>query len=115
METSFPVFGGAAVNLSIRSGQPQAFGVDEKESIFLDERAAERGAEIVLYQVIVAHGLKCAGVHGPAAQKFIRSSVKLAGAGMGDDIDLSAARAAHIRGIAACFHLEFFHRVRRRT
>ena len=34
---------------------------------------------------------------------------------MRNDIDLSTAGAAQIRGIAACFHLEFFHRVRRRT
>jgi len=35
--------------------------------------------------------------------------MKLAGAGMGHDIDLPAARATHIRRIAACFHLKFFY------
>src|SRR5439155_6061990 len=39
----------------------------------------------------------------------------LASSRMRDDINLSTARAAHIRGIAAGFHLEFLDRVRRRT
>src|SRR6266403_5114866 len=32
---------------------------------------------------------------------------------MGDDVDLAAARSAHVRGVAAGFHLEFLYGVGR--
>src|SRR5712675_224393 len=59
--------------------------------------------------MIVAHRAKGACVHGAVAQKLVDRSVVLAGAGMGDDVDLAAACSAHVRGVAAGFHLEFFY------
>src|SRR5712672_3976601 len=63
--------------------------------------------------MIVSHRAKGAGVHGAVTQKFVDRSVVLAGAGMGDDVDLAAAGSAHIRGVAAGFHLEFFYAIGR--
>src|SRR5882762_2177793 len=59
--------------------------------------------------MIVAHRAKRAGVHSAVTQKFVDCAVVLAGARMGDDVDLAAAGSAHIRGVAAGFHLEFLY------
>ena len=41
--------------------------------------------------------------------------MELAGARRGHDVDLAAARAAHLGRVAAGLHLELLHRVRRRA
>ncbi len=61
--------------------------------------------------MIVAHGLEGGCIQRAVAVKLVDRSVVLAGAGMRDDIDLSAARPSHIGCVAACFHLKFLHRV----
>src|SRR5437762_2946519 len=63
--------------------------------------------------MIVAHGAKRAGIHGAVTQKFVDRAVVLAGAGMGDDVDLAAACSAHVRGVTAGFHLEFLYGIGR--
>ena len=65
--------------------------------------------------MIVAHGFESAGIHGAVAKKLVDSSVVLAGTGMRDDIDLAAAGAAHVGGVAAGFHLKFLHGIGRRA
>jgi len=65
--------------------------------------------------VIVAHRGKRAGIHRAVAKKFVDSAVELAGAGVCDDIDLTAAGAAHVRGVAAGFNLKFANGVWRGT
>src|SRR6266404_2524072 len=63
--------------------------------------------------MIVAHRAKGAGVHGAVTQKFVDCAVVLAGARMGDDVDLAAASSAHVRRVAAGFHLEFLYGIGR--
>ena len=65
--------------------------------------------------MIVSHRRKGAGIHCAVAEKFVNRSVVLAGAGMRDDIDLAAACASHIGGVAARFHLKFLDRIGRRA
>src|SRR6267154_2619050 len=61
--------------------------------------------------MIVAHRAKGAGINSAVTQKFVDCAVVLAGARMGDDVDLAAACSAHVRGVAAGFHLEFLYGV----
>src|SRR6266851_6891790 len=107
--------GGDGQNLRVGLGKAKAIIVDEEKSFLSDERTAEGSAKIVLHQVIVANGLEGAGIHGAIVEKFVNRSVKLIGAGMRDDIDLAAAGASHVRGVAAGFDLKFLDGIGRRT
>src|SRR5258708_9179347 len=102
-------------NLCVRLRQAQALVIDKEKCLLPDERTAERSAEIVLHQVIVAHGREGAGIHRTVAQKFVYRSVILTVAKVRDDINLAAAGAAHVRSVTAGFHLKFFTRIGQRT
>ena len=95
---------------------PVAFIVEKEESLVVNDRAAQRGAEIVLYKKLGrTHRPESVGVHRPIAQKIVRGAVKGVASRPRDDIDLTAAGSPHFRGVTAGLHLEFLHRVRRRT
>ena len=82
---------------------------------FPTERSSEGRSEVVLHQMIVSHGAKGARVHRSVAKKLVDRAVILVGTRVRDNVDLTAACAAHVRRVAAGFHLEFFYRVRRRA
>src|SRR5882724_8887332 len=88
-----------------------AFVVHKEESPLMRYWSAEGCAKIILYQMIVAHGIERSGIKRPIAQKFVGGAVKLVGAGAGHDVDLPAARPAHFRRIASRLYFEFLHRI----
>ncbi len=53
------------------------------------------------------------GVQRTVAEEFVGGAVKAAGAGTGDDVDLPATGAAHVRRVAAGLYLELLHGVGR--
>ncbi len=86
-----------------------------KKNVFFfssEKRSAEGRAEIVLDEVVVAHRLEWAGIHGAIAEKLVDRAVIVARPRAGDDVDLAAAGTAHVSGIAAGDDLELHHRVR---
>src|SRR6266852_8425014 len=93
--------------------RPQSLVVEEEESLLVSsqQRPPKRGAKIVLHQMIVAHRRKRSRIHRAVAKKLIRRSVILIGPPAGHDIDLSAARSAHVGRVTAGFDLELHDRV----
>src|SRR5262249_49017439 len=65
--------------------------------------------------MVVAHGTEGGGVDGAVPQKFVCRTVELTGAGVGDDVDLTASGTTHVRGVAAGLYLKFLDGVRRRA
>ena len=99
--------------LSIGLRGAEAFIVHEEEGFFADERTADGATKLVLHEMIVAHRAEAARVHGTVAEEFVSGAVEFAGAGMSNDVDLTAACAAHVGGVAAGFDLKLLNRVRR--
>ena len=106
---------GDGKDLSIRLREAEAFIIHEEKGslVFAEKWATEGSAEIVLHQVIVTHGLERAGIQRAVAEKFVGGAMILARPGAGDDVDLSAARAAHVSGVAAGDDLELHHGIGR--
>ena len=95
-------------------GMPVTFVVEKEKGFVVNEGTAERSAKIVLHEKFRrAHRSERVRVHRSVAQEIVGRAVKRVASGASDDIDLPAAGSSHFRGIAAGFHLEFLHRVRR--
>ena len=103
------------VNHGIGHGVPEAFIVHEEECLIANNWATERCAKIVLHHVIVSHVVERRGIHESIAQEFVNRSVILIAPAACDNVDLSAARAAHFRRVASGLHFKFLHRIRRRA
>src|SRR6267142_3833747 len=61
------------------------------------------------------HLVKRASVERVIAQELVPGSVELVRSGSSNNINLASAGASHLSGIASGLHLEFLHRVWRRT
>ncbi len=90
-----------------RFAGPQSLVVGEEKSLLAPYRPPGRRAEIVSHQVRgTSHLGECARVQRIVADKLVHSSMKLVAARAGGDVDLAAARAAHVGRIAAGLHFE---------
>ena len=106
---------GHGVNHGVRHGMAKALIVHEEEGLGVRDGPAERSTKVVLHQVVVAHGIEGGGVERAIAQELVGGAVELVGAGTSHDVDLSAARSAHLGGIASGLYLELLHCIRGRT
>ena len=99
----------------MRHGMAKALVVHKEKSLGVRDRPTKRGAEIVLHQVIVAHGIERTGIERAIAQELVGGAMEFAGARAGHNVDLSAARATHLCGVASRLYFEFLHRIGRRA
>ena len=87
---------------------------EEKRLVFFDG-TAQGPAKLVLAELRTGHagfiGEEIVGVELVVAQELIKTAVKVVGAGLSQQIDHGAARAAHFRGVAVRVHLHFLDHV----
>ena len=89
--------GGHCIRHGVRGDVPVAFVVKEEEGTLAVDRAAQRGAEVVLHQMVGdAHVAEGMGVECAITQELVDAAMELAGAGAGRNIDLTAACSAHL-------------------
>jgi hypothetical protein len=106
---------GNGEDLGVRLRKTETFVIHKEEclAILAEQRAPERRAVVVLHEVIVAHRAEGAGIHRAVAQEFVSGAVVLVRPRARDDVDLTAASAAHVGGVAAGLDLELHHGVGR--
>src|SRR5262249_42081504 len=84
----------------------------KEECLVTQDRATQRGPEIVSHQEFRSHVIECVGVEGAISQELVCCSMKLVGSGPGDYVDLAAAGTTHFGGVAAGLDLELLNGVR---
>src|SRR5207245_1738275 len=99
------------VDHGVSHGMAEAFIVHKEESLVVRYWSPEGCAEIILYQMVVAHGIERCGIKRPIDQTLLCRAVALVGAGASHDIDLPSTRPAHFRGIASGLYFEFLYRI----
>src|SRR5205823_3463122 len=87
---------------------------NKEEQLVLDDRSAERAAELIPFQAVLAGGVKVLCVERAVSEKFESIAVKRIRSGLRHGID-GAGRMMTILGRqSAGFHLEFLKRVGKR-
>src|SRR6266550_1625890 len=107
---------GYRLNHRVGLCMPQSFIVEKEEAFVSRDGTTERSTEIISHQMIRrVHLIKSARVQSVVAQKLIGRSMKIVRAGARRDIDLAAARAAHLGRVTSCHDQKFPNAVRGRA